>query len=120
MVKEWILSRSRKGKDVWSHHFYLTWYEGLSRYSSRGNEIEGIIGWKGRNKKTNFLCRWQDYLWRKSKRFYKKASRTNGEIKKIAGYMFNTQESIVFLYTRNELESEIKTLFAIVSKVRNV
>ena len=73
--------------------------------------------WKGRNKSVP-VCRWHDYLHRKSERIYKSLVELISDFSKITGYRKNTQKLIIFLYSSNKyVEAGNKnTPFAIASK----
>ena len=58
-------------------------------------------------------------LYKENSKVTKKTVRTNYEFSKVSGYKINTQKSIVFLYSNNELserESKKTILFKIASK----
>lgn len=75
-----------------------------------------------RGTKTFFVCRWYDYLCRKSQRIVQKSLRLKSGYSKVAIYKVNTQKLVAFLYTSNkqmEFENIEKLLFNIPPKKRN-
>ena len=115
MVKSWKISHSdqEQDKDVYSFHFYSVEFWKPYPWQSENKKKEKEFKLDGKKWNYHYLqITWKSLYIENPKAISRKLTELINEFGKVARYKVNTQKSITFLYTNNEIsERENKKIW---------